>query len=238
MISATGFARIHSSTWKSLAPTTDLYVKKINGFLASRQFPRIDSVTAPQRRAFINEIGFELFAGAARTEGRSSWQNVSNLECAIRAARERVRQFGDRSSEELADPSKEEEQECGELGRRLHEYFRTASDDKPVNIHPNFPGCGFVDACVGDVHFYGTLYEVKAGQRAFLSTDVRQLLTYVALSKASRAWDIDRIGLVNPRTGVSFVTSIEDVCSEVAGRPTEELLSEIIRIISSGDTSR
>jgi hypothetical protein len=238
MTSATGFARIHSSTWKSLAPTTDLYVKKINEFLVMREFPPIKSATPPQRRAFINEVGFELFAGAARTEGRSSWQNVSSLEYAIKAARERVRQFGDRSAEEITDPSDEEERECEELGCRLHEYFRTISNGKPIDIHPMFPGCGFVDACAGDVHYVGTLYEIKAGDRAFRSTDVRQLLTYVALSKASGAWDIDRIGLVNPRTGVSFVTSIYDVCSEVAGRPPEELLSEIIRIISSGDVSR
>jgi hypothetical protein len=70
VISVSGFARIYSSTWNSLAPTTDLFVKKINGFLAVREFPRIESVTAPERRAFINEIGFELFAEAIRTRGR------------------------------------------------------------------------------------------------------------------------------------------------------------------------
>jgi hypothetical protein len=169
VISASGFARIHSSTWKSLAPTTDLFVKKINGFLAVREFPRIESVTAPERRAFINEIGFELFAGAIRTRERGNWENVSILQSAIRAARERVRQFGDRSSDELVDPSTEEEQECGELGRRLGQYFGTAADEKPIDIHPMFPGCGFIDAGAGDVHSYGTLYEVKERESVSLN---------------------------------------------------------------------
>jgi hypothetical protein len=238
MISATGFARFHSSTWKSLSPTMDLYVRKINGFLSVTEFPRVMSATTPQRRAFINEIGFELFVGAARTEPRSSWQNATSLDDAIKAARDRIRQFGDLPAEDLADPSGAEEQECAEIGRRITKYFRTISNDQAIDIRPMFPGCGFVDASAGDVHFYGTLYEVKSGERAFRSIDVRQLLTYVALGKASGDWDIDRIGLFNPRIGVSFVTSVSSVCSEVAGRPPEELLSEIVRILSSGETSR
>jgi hypothetical protein len=238
MISATGFARIHSSTWKSLTPTTDLYVKKINGSRVVRHFRPLDSVTSPQRRAFINEIGFELFAAAARTDGWSTWQSVSILKHAVDGAKERIRQFGGKSADEISDPSKEEERECEKLGYRLHEYFRTISNGDPIDIHPIFPGCGIVDACAGDVHFCETLFEIKAGDRAFRSTDVRQLLTYAALNKAGGAWNIDRIGLVNPRTGVSFVTSIYDACSEVSGRPPEELLSEIVRIISSGDISR
>jgi hypothetical protein len=88
---------------------------------------------------------------------------------AIRAARERVRQFGDRSSDELVDPSTEEEQECGELGRRLGQYFGTAADEKPIDIHPMFPGCGFIDAGAGDVHSYGTLYEVKERESVSLN---------------------------------------------------------------------
>lgn len=114
MISATGFARFHSSTWKSLSPTMD--------------------------------------------------------------------------------PFGAEEQECAEICRRSTKSFRTISNDQSIDIRPMFPGCGFVDASTGDVHSYGTLYEGKSGERAFRSIDVRQLLTYVALSKASGSWDIDRIG--------------------------------------------
>jgi hypothetical protein len=63
MISPTVFARVHSSTWKSLAPTTDLYEKRINTLLTEREFPPLASITIPERRAFVNEIGFELFSG-------------------------------------------------------------------------------------------------------------------------------------------------------------------------------
>jgi hypothetical protein len=237
MISASRFARIHSSTWRSLTPTTDLYVRKVNGGMVVRHFAPIRSITSATRRAFINEIGFDLFATAARTGERATWQNPSNLECAVKSARNRIRQFGS-EEEAIVDPVEDERRECSELARRLHDYFEGASNSETIEIHPIFPGCGIVDASAGDVFFDGTLWEVKAGDRSFLSTDVRQLLIYAALNKASGARIIRRIGLVNPRIGVSFLTSIDEACVEVSGRQPEELLNEIIMIISSGDTSR
>lgn len=237
VISASRFARIHSSTWKSLTPTTDLYSKRVNG-LARRIFPPLTSDTAPKRRALINEIGFELFSAASRTGERRTWHNTSSLEDASMRAAERIRQFSGREAGEFSGPTNNERTECIELASRLLEYFKTASNGEVITVHPKFHGCGIVDACAGDVYFDGALYEIKAGDRGFLSTDLRQLLLYAALNKASEGKIIDRIGLVNPRIGVSFVAQIRDACLEVSGRPPEDLLTEIIRVISSGDTSR
>jgi hypothetical protein len=92
--------------------------------------------------------------------------------------------------------------------------------------------------CTGDVYCSNTLYEIKAGERLFRSIDVRQLLTYAALNKADPCRTLTDIGLFNPRSGLSFTASLEEVCIEVAGLRTEELLGEIVRVISSGDTSR
>jgi hypothetical protein len=203
-----------------------------------RQFPPIKSTTAARRRAFINEIAFELFATAARTGERATWHNTSSIEYAVTSARYRIGQFGGEEGEAIADPVGDERIECTELARRLHAYFESASRSEVVEIYPYFPGCGIVDASAGDVYFDGTLWEVKAGDRSFLSTDFRQLLIYAALNKASGARTINHIGLINPRIGVSFSTPLEEACFEVSGRPPEELLNEIIRVISSGDTSR
>jgi hypothetical protein len=65
MISATEFARSHTSTWKILAPTMDLFVKRMNASMLEREFPPLHSSTVSHRIAFVNEIGFELFQGAA-----------------------------------------------------------------------------------------------------------------------------------------------------------------------------
>ena len=184
MISAARFAKIHLSTWKSLTPTTDLYLKRVNGFVV-RGFPPLESFVSPNRRAFINEIGFELFAAAARTEGRRTWKNLSSMEHATENARNRIRQFGDGEPGAIADPTDDERRECIELARRLHDYFEAASSGGIIDIHPPFPGCGIVDACAGDVYFDGTLCEVKAGDRAFLFNGSA---TAIDLRCAEQSW--------------------------------------------------
>ncbi len=83
-----------------------------------------------------------------------------------------------------------------------------------------------------------TLYEVKAGERSFRSVDVRQLLVYASLSKSAGMRQLKQVGLFNPRTGLSFSMGLDELCLEVAGMPSEELLAEVIRIASSGETSR
>ena len=146
--------------------------------------------------------------------------------------------MGDVSLERVADPSAAETEECLAQARSIKHFFMIASKRQPVQVSPVFRGCGIIDTCVGDVFFSDTLYEVKAGDRSFRSTDIRQLLTYAALNKASDGPKLARIGLFNPRTGVSFSGSLDEVCSEVAGCTPDDLLSEIVRIISSGDVSR
>jgi hypothetical protein len=90
-----------------------------------------------------------------------------------------------------------------------------------------------LSSCNGDALWSTTIYEIKAGDRSFRSTDVRQLLIYCALGFAAKLYELDRICLVNPRHGVYFSESLNDLCAALAGRPPTEVLSDIVEYIST-----
>jgi hypothetical protein len=79
------------------------------------------------------------------------------------------------------------------------------------------------------------LYEVKAGDRFFRSIDIRQLILYSTLSGSFK---IERLGLFNPRIGISATIPMDDLCFEISGKNSAELFSEIAAVVSSGDVSR
>jgi hypothetical protein len=237
MISATEFARSHTSIWKILAPTMDLFVKRMNAFMLERKFPPLQSSTVPHRIAFVNEIGFELFQGAAEAGFTRSTQQV-DLDASVKVARTLISRMRGVVQEDVADPTEDELDDSASQANRLERFFRAVSRGNSIEVSPVFPGCGIIDECVGDVYFSNTLYEVKAGERLFRSIDVRQLLTYAALNKAAPRRRLTEIGLFNPRSWVAFTAPLEEICVEVAGLKADELFGEIIRVVSSGDTSR
>jgi hypothetical protein len=107
-----------------------------------------------------------------------------------------------------------------------------------VTFEPNFAGCGFLNPCVGDILIGHELYEVKAGDRRFRSTDLRQLMTYCALNYAAGTCTVTKAGCVNPRRGTYFVLELDAIAYELAGKSSSELFSDIIYHVSSGGVSR
>jgi hypothetical protein len=116
--------------------------------------------------------------------------------------------------------------------------FCESNEDAYARLEPIFPGCGIIDACRGDLIVSNILFEVKAGDRLFRSVDVRQLITYATLNQISKRFTIEKVGLFNPRIGVSATISVDDLCFEISGKNSIELFSEIAAAISSGEISR
>jgi hypothetical protein len=238
LISETNFAQDHTSAWRSLAPTTDLFVRRLNLQMCTRQFAPLVSSIAANRRAFINEIAFENFSRQVAGEGeRSFFQRTPSVE-AVTSARTTIARLEKLTPQGIEDPNDQENDECMKLFHRLLHFFRQVSKGKTLELAPRFSGCGIIDTCSGDVYCDRTLYEVKAGQRSFRSVDVRQLLLYAALNKAANERPLERVSLFNPRTGLSFSIGLNELCLEVAGLAAQEFLIELIRLISSGDVSR
>jgi hypothetical protein len=237
LISAVAFARHRTSIWKALAPTTDIFVRRMNASY-DRFFPPLKSETRPERRGVLNEASFKLFAKFS-SERRGNL--VPSRDVVLEAIEEveiaNAKLHGAASAGRI-EPTAMEIEEVQSLHQRLFRFFLIISEGHAIEFYPKFVGCGFIDTSAGDIYFPGKLFEIKAGDRRFLSVDVRQLLLYAALNKASSARDITHLGLFNPRAGISFLIGIDELCIEISGRPSNELLSEIVRIVSSGDISR
>jgi hypothetical protein len=137
------------------------------------------------------------------------------------------------------DPSGVEISTVGAIQESLLKFVRQRSSQAlKVTFEPNFAGCGFLNPCVGDVLIGQELYEVKAGNRQFRSTDLRQLMTYCALNYAAGTHAITKAGCINPRRGTYFVLDLDAIAHEMAGKSSSELFSDIIYHVSSGGISR
>jgi hypothetical protein len=237
LISAVAFARRRTSIWKALAPTTDIFVRRMNAGY-DRFFRPLQSETLPERRGILNEASFKLFAEFSIAEGGDRSPPREVVLDAIQAVEITNARLHGAVSAEKIEPTEMEIKEVQYLYRRLFHFFLIIAEGNTIEFYPKFVGCGILDTSAGDVYFSGKLFEIKAGDRRFLSVDVRQLLVYAALNKASAAREITHLGLFNPRAGISFLIGIDELCMEISGRPSSELLAEIIRIASSDDISR
>jgi len=238
LTSAVSFARDHASTWRSLTPTADIYIRRVNSSLYEREYVPLDSKTSPKRRALINEVGFKLFSLSLVESWGGNVVPKPVIARAFESVRKSYARLSGTTGRRIVKLSDLEIRESLDLLGRLRQFFIRTAKGKKMEFSPQFSGCGILDTSAGDVCFGESLFEVKAGDRSFRSVDVRQLLIYAALNKASGARKISQLGLFNPRTGVSFVSDLDDLCIEISGRPSGDLLAEIIRIVSSGDISR
>jgi len=221
-------------------PTCEVFVRKLNLSLYEPIYSPLKTATAPERRGFINEIAFRAFGRALSTSVRAQavLSNKIELEALVSQARSRLSNFVEARPTLAAEISSEELTDILEQTRGLEIMIVTSAKKSPIEFEPHFPGCGFLSDANGDILVDSCLYEVKAGDRTYRSTDLRQLFVYLSLNFASKRFEISRVGLVNPRQGTRFEASIDEVSHEIAGLPAFELLSRIIYAVSSGDVSR
>jgi hypothetical protein len=178
-------------------------------------------------RGLVNEVGFRLFAASVHEGVR-----VDELpEAAItRCVESAVVYVGNEQPTVLA-LNGPEVNEGRELGTKLADFFQQA-EKQPVVVFPVFPGCGWLDECVGDVLAADVIFEIKAGDRSFRTIDLRQVLVYCALNSSAGTFPINRACLVNPRIGVFLEESLDELCEELAGRTAVGVLSDIVEFLS------
>lgn len=105
-------------------------------------------------------------------------------------------------------------------------------------IKPKFSGLGKLNTCEGDVFADGTLYEVKAGGRPFRSLDLRQLILYLTLNRFSGQYDIQNLGLYNPRQGFHFLIPHNEFSMHFSGLSSEELCHRVSYELTIADLDR
>jgi hypothetical protein len=231
MTSEIAFATQHTSLWHALAPTSERFVRQINLNL-DRYARQVSFTDEPSRRGFLNEVAFQF------TKLKYTAVDATIVEASA-AARSRLATLEREVRGAVNDPSGDEIDSIKAIQQSLSNFVQHRnSPASKVTFEPNFPGCGYLNPCVGDILIRDELYEVKAGDRRFRSTDLRQLLTYCALNYAAGSYPIAKAGCVNPRRGTYFVLEIDAIAHEMAGKSSTELFSDIIYHVSSGGVSR
>jgi len=228
MISERKFSNSYSSFWNQLLPTADSFVRRLN--LASERFTKPLYSAIPinrNKRAVINELAFRLFKEKTICD-KISLSKIILLEKNVRAYIERLAP----SIKKIRALSKEELLEAQKIADSLSAYFYK-HDFKAITFWPLFKGCGQLDACKADIIYKKKLIEVKAGERHFRITDLRQIITYLSLNFYSQQYRIENIALVNPRTGKEFECAIDPLIESCSGRKSVDVFSDVIDFIST-----
>jgi hypothetical protein len=231
MTSEVAFATQHTSLWHVLTPTSERFVRQIN--LNLDRYARELSVgDDPSRRGFLNEVAFQFARLKYHTDNATIFDACTSARGRLATLEREVRGAVD-------DPSENEIGTIKAIQESLLNFIRHRSSPAlKVMFEPKFPGCGFLNPCIGDILIGHELYEVKAGDRRFRSTDLRQLITYSALNYAAGICTITKAGCVNPRRGTYFALELDTIAYEMAGKSSSELFSDIIYHVSSGGVSR
>jgi len=241
MISELFFARERGGFWHELLPMEEKFVRELN-MLGTKQFARRARGLVPRSdRDFVNELAFRIFEA---TSGQKNILAIRSLDRAklrivldeTYAYIERLRSNSKRASEPLS-VTPDHVTEAQLIAQRLRKCFQTEIFFGSMTFHPEFRGCGIVDEAAGDIYTDGTLFEIKAGDRSFRATDVRQLLTYSAINHASEQYSIVRLGLVNPRHGTRAIFALEDCCLQMAGESAPDVLAAIVHELSRVEVS-
>lgn len=233
MIDAAKFSSMYTTFWGISTPTCEHFVRKINIGLCERILMPMEKSDSAGR-ALIAELGFSLFVESRWPSEMGQSIDVIRKK-AEESARRRIAAIQDDDIVNL-DLSEQQYGEAREIAERLNIFIGSDAD---ISIpRPVFNGCGIVDSSEGDIITGDVLFEVKTVERGFRSADIRQLITYCALNDAKKKYNINRIGLFNPRSGLAFDLDVDSVAHEIAGRSAGDLFNSILQVLSEGGISR
>jgi hypothetical protein len=228
MISERKFSNSFSSFWNELLPTADSFVRRMNLSLERYCLPTESRLEVNRdRRSVVNELSFRLFMSLAKGK-KLSINDKMKMSLEVSHYIERLA-----PNINIDQPiSKDEIEEAESLSSALAQYFFDTDLNK-LQFWPVFRGCGRINSCRGDILSNGKLVEVKAGDRHFRITDVRQIIAYLALNSISKQYEIQHIALVNPRKGLFFETTVEDLIKDCSQRKPVDVFGDIIDFLSS-----
>jgi hypothetical protein len=252
LISAENFAKERTSYWSERLPLLERFVRAAN-LSVDRLSPPITSTVPAERHAFIAELAFELLKSGLnlKTDSSETVRATTRAET-IEVVRHRIARLANLSESEIPDPDPNEWDEIRKLHGRLRRFLRERQPDE-ILVAPELSGCGIIDRAAADLllrrHLANhagfarsvqsaemLLYEVKVVNRTFRASDFRQLIVYAALMAADGTAP-QRVGLVNPRLGIYFESTADELTMDTAGMPAEELLQQIIFDISATEVS-
>lgn len=121
-----------------------------------------------------------------------------------------------------------EKNDCQNICNNIFEFLNKITVVSS-SFKPKFSGYGIISNLIGDLEIDGTLYEIKTVQRNFRSSDIKQLIIYLALSHVQGDLTWERAGLYNPRRGTYCVFNVEKLIYDIsAGKSTSESFKSLL----------
>jgi len=235
MTSETKFATGYSSIWREITPLSDGYWA-VENMLTRRVVVPLLNQAPKEMRGLVNELAFIAFSKLLDSPKKPSSTKIhQTLTAEIHVAVDYINRVSSAENIKIESVDKNCIQEASQICQRLLNFFPSGAEKI---IRPKFQGCGTINSCEGDIKVGGSLYEIKAGDRNFRVTDIRQLLTYAALAYSSGDLNFSKIGLFNPRTGMTWAKSLDDVCLAISGTKANDVLPKIIEHMQSPSVYR
>lgn len=224
MISEKEFSIRYTSFWQEILPMGEDFIRLHNLELERFAYP-LESNVPPENRSAVNEMAFRLFSEAQkRSVSGRSFDVDAVIDNIADETLSYIKRFPEGFKSQIGDC---ERRESKYLMERMEFFFRKEVCSETLLVKPIFAGCGRLGACEGDVIFDGTICEIKSGERKFRILDLRQTIIYAFLDHMSQSFSADNICLMNPRTGVYFTESIQEVVEAVSGINVPEFYARI-----------
>ena len=229
MITALDFATRHGSFWKANFPALESYVRLVNSGAYERYADPLDWTAKAERNYFVSEVGFCL--------AKISQHGTATVDQAMGMARDRLSNLPG-ISEAAPVLSASERRLASSLSNSLISILHHIEPTGDTVFDPSFKGCGLMLQAYGDCLRGSTLFEVKSVERAFRSSDFRQLLTYFFLNRSSQVYQIQRLGVINPRTCIYFSAPVDELIYAISGSNVSDSQSKFWSAIGMAGASR
>ncbi len=231
MLSERGLARSHTSLWLNCAP-------RLNAQLMS-QLDQMPSEQGPVHRwalpyvaqapfshnDVIAEVAFGMFNFLIENKSQSIRViNDAQIDKIIKLAIQQLSIIRGGPGFPREWFSQDHLEDATQLSSRLFE--KLIIDPGHIMVHPRLEGLGILMSCHPDIIQGKQLIEVKMSRYPFRSQDLRQLIIYAML-----AWfqgiELDFLTLINPRLGVSWQFSNENLAFLVSNDPPVILFQKL-----------
>lgn len=237
----------NSGFWNYLCPMMENFVRMANTELVVRIGRSGSDATRAERRALVNECGFELLRFFIESEVSSQmfevspWASCSALDVALSEivvrVESRLARLERRTANNGESLSVPERYDAWLIARSIEGALESLGEGS-IKFCPTLKGCGYLSSCQGDIIKGGTLVEVKSVTGGFRSEHLRQAIAYLALNYASKQYEIDRLCLVNGRQGTLLPISTRSLSVRISGKDEPQLMDEILFQLANSETSR
>jgi hypothetical protein len=236
MLSEREISRGFRPFWEAWAP--GLTIKLIRGLARSdgslvkfcHTWDTCFASTAPSRHNdVIGEMAFGLFAHAIEVGTAPIVVERSDTELIFQQAAARIAVLRGRHEVDSELITEAHRTDATMIACRLYDYCRRKSGIP--NIQPRLLGLGIVRACHPDIMQGLELIEVKTSKSVFRASDLRQLLVYAALAWAHSPSAVETVSLVNPRLGLTWRFSTDDLAHLLSGQKADIFFREFAHLL-------